>query len=1315
MAEKFTLGDRVTVVGKDLRGQVGFIGETDFSPGKWYGLILDEPKGKNNGTVQGRAYFECEENHGLFIRESQLQAENTTLAPPKTTSKLVSPRSSLRMATPRSSKLPGLTAKTTSRIPSAPSGLSSMGSTTKRTSREMPSPRLGTARKSRYGTGGTLAESSSAESLGAVSIRSESSETAKSITKIEELEEKASTLSTQSSILQTLSEENRSLKMTVEDLEAQLNIMKELVELRDNLEMAYLDKEMAEEKIEELQTELDRVRDEAEALRTELEILKAERETEGLEETEDVPTSSVANKALEDQNVRLREALVGMRDLSAQERHKTLKLERICEDQRKEIDDMTALKDKLEANVEEVNKQLLEALDQMSAYMGSEKIIDNLTTKVLGLEEELEETREKLLELERDSAITQELVEAQSEAEKEFRDEIATLQTTIAKMKRVQDEMKNLIADRDSTILKFRDLVSQLHEKIEQISRDNADKDREIEESTATIQAMRSMGASAESVEYKMKLEQSRGKKGAFEIEMRILEADLAGKHVYYLSKFVPANFMQRGGDHDAILLLLLIPRLMRKCEMLHASAKQNFFMSPESFSDVLNSAQALLKEPAVDRASFGHRLSRLVLGITGILRQCSIAMDHCSVDAFVRLAAFYPEFSVQEKTIDVFVELLRRDQLDENVPLEGAERAFIQLCQLLHGSLTEVINTGREKPLRKRDDIYSWLTDSLWLQDSARTFQSAVEAILMEVSRIKCLMLSGSETTEMGLFLKEIHGDAEETRNALRKIARFLPADGESKDVVALDKGVREIIKSSHGRVDLLVLAFQDISKACVRQILSSGGADPSSLGLTSEKVKELAFVAVENASHKSLVRFLNSEDSDASFVGPLVMLKKFMSGVRVNATDIATNLAQGKYDMSLKPDESATDWKNVTSPLELRAVMIKEEMKDAENLRTKLEMRDQDIKDLKKLLKQKQEEMSELAIRRDMAEKKLLLVSQEKQLSEERWTRRLEDAQALIAKKEKECAEIVDQLQKDVDTSENEKQQLKARLLAVNKFQALEGESILFFVRNFEAGLGKIGTPGSPTSSVPPMSLPAMASTALTAGMSPLAAMMSQSPGRGSMGGVHGEQIRVLEEERDALRRLVRVLEEKNASMVVDDMKNKMLSLKPLVVPKKRGSGGPEDRLDELQKQTHRLLDRIFKESVLPVIDITKRHGQEIHLTELTWPGAELLERQRNTKKLRDELEDLRSQSLDAAIRAEVGGRMTESTGAVFGRPLYTKALLEKRSSSDKETLVARLTVPKSVAQRMNLPIDEPVKRIRVDGREWAELMLRLGPGVC
>lgn len=75
------VGSLVEVIGKGQRGTVAYIGTTLFASGKWVGVILDEAKGKNDGTVQGKRYFTCEENHGIFVRQSQVRAETRGIRP----------------------------------------------------------------------------------------------------------------------------------------------------------------------------------------------------------------------------------------------------------------------------------------------------------------------------------------------------------------------------------------------------------------------------------------------------------------------------------------------------------------------------------------------------------------------------------------------------------------------------------------------------------------------------------------------------------------------------------------------------------------------------------------------------------------------------------------------------------------------------------------------------------------------------------------------------------------------------------------------------------------------------------------------------------------------------------------------------------------------------------------------------------------------------------------------------------------------------------------------------------------------------------
>lgn len=74
-----TLHMRVVVNGAKA-GVVRFVGPTQFAGGKWVGVELDEPVGKNDGSVNGVAYFHCRPSHGIFSPVSRVSLEPQPLA-----------------------------------------------------------------------------------------------------------------------------------------------------------------------------------------------------------------------------------------------------------------------------------------------------------------------------------------------------------------------------------------------------------------------------------------------------------------------------------------------------------------------------------------------------------------------------------------------------------------------------------------------------------------------------------------------------------------------------------------------------------------------------------------------------------------------------------------------------------------------------------------------------------------------------------------------------------------------------------------------------------------------------------------------------------------------------------------------------------------------------------------------------------------------------------------------------------------------------------------------------------------------------------
>ncbi|KAM9321450.1 CAP-Gly domain-containing linker protein 2 [Gastrophryne carolinensis] len=67
----FVVGERVWVNGIKS-GVVQYLGETQFAPGQWAGVVLDDPVGKNDGSVSGVRYFDCPPLQGIFTRPSKL-------------------------------------------------------------------------------------------------------------------------------------------------------------------------------------------------------------------------------------------------------------------------------------------------------------------------------------------------------------------------------------------------------------------------------------------------------------------------------------------------------------------------------------------------------------------------------------------------------------------------------------------------------------------------------------------------------------------------------------------------------------------------------------------------------------------------------------------------------------------------------------------------------------------------------------------------------------------------------------------------------------------------------------------------------------------------------------------------------------------------------------------------------------------------------------------------------------------------------------------------------------------------------------------
>lgn len=188
----------------------------------------------------------------------------------------------------------------------------------------------------------------------------------------------------------------------------------------------------------------------------------------------------------------------------------------------------------------------------------------------MALEEKVAELEEAVADLEALQDMSDQLAESSKELELELREELDLALGAARDAYRHRDAALETLADRELTITKFRELTHQLQEQCLQL--------QQRVQSTETSKF--GMGGAeqqlAEILDFQKTFAETRAQTKAVDLELRRLEAEEARNHVKYLLSFMPPAFLARGGDHDAILTLLLIPRMIQKLKYLCHKCEKN-------------------------------------------------------------------------------------------------------------------------------------------------------------------------------------------------------------------------------------------------------------------------------------------------------------------------------------------------------------------------------------------------------------------------------------------------------------------------------------------------------------------------------------------------------------------------------------------------------------------------------------------------------------------------------------------------------------------------------------------------------------------
>lgn len=452
--------------------------------------------------------------------------------------------------------------------------------------------------------------------------------------------------------------ELNNLRKAMKELEAKYEESERLQAEHDSiLEMATLDREMAEETAEAIKMEYEALKSKAEELELEVEVLREENRelASGMTPEE---KSSAGWLQLEKTNERLREALIRLRDMTQQQE---ADLKKQVEELEADLEDYSALKSNYEATKEQlrVSEANMEDLKQQVEALGAEDMIEELTEKNMQYQEQVTELKAVIEDLESLRELNDELEINHMETEKQMQEEIDFLERLYNEQRRKVAQQDETISDLEYTLTRFRDLVSTLQNDLEDMRVTQQLTESEANDLTVRSRAM---------IDLNMKLQSSisKAQTKTIDIELSRMEAEESEQHLEIMKLYLPEYY---DTEKNPVLAFLRFKRISFKAQLMSNTVKERMADSTNGLSsqDIFMSFDLL---------------ERLML-ISLLCQRFMAFMSSCSGEEFLTFEGAWYELEPVERNLNHYIDGLRKNEINEKTSSIELQRSAALLLHL--------------------------------------------------------------------------------------------------------------------------------------------------------------------------------------------------------------------------------------------------------------------------------------------------------------------------------------------------------------------------------------------------------------------------------------------------------------------------------------------------------------------------------------------------------------------------------------------------------------------------------------------------------
>jgi dynactin 1 len=761
----------------------------------------------------------------------------------------------------------------------------------------------------------------------------------------------------------------------------------EMSNYESRIEELTVDKELAEARLEELQEEMEKIQEKNEEIKLELEVLKGEIELEGVEGAANTFKSKQAEKEQE----QLKAAIIKLRDLSIQDKSELGSL-------RKKHDELGIKHKNLQKECESLKNQnsefmaqINELKNQVTATLGSVEIIEQLTEQNLDLEAKVAELKEAIEDLEAINEVNDQIQENAREEEKELREVLDLCESKIREYERQIEALKYSISDHDKTIIKFRELVKQLQFDNESLTRQLKEQHQNSLNTSSSSIAQNS----SSTYDFKQKFLDTQNLSKHIENEINKIELNSSRKYASYLISFMPETFVKQSGSNEGLLTLVFFKRLANKSDLMFNHFK-------DKISNLLSSSNggdSATTSTSSNQFAFYYEICCYMSNIRLLCNKFDYILNNCDLKLFTTISSMYFDFNRNEKQLDSLIELMQKDQLDESINLDSLEK----MCSHFQIILVNYLSQEKFDQFAMLNDLalYGFMSCESIAIDSQRVLQSLIDQ-----------KEDSSGSSEIVMLFREILFRIDEIRSLLKKLQRNLPKEEKLLSKIELNFPQRMITE-----IETLFNNFHLISTSLKEIYSSLNDTLISNESLSAKRLESLAYQACDKVFSK--------QDN-----GPYNNFKNALQQINSCLTQTAASLENGEFEKELSDEEFNIKKYLINSPMQKAADEFKMALADAENIRQRLEKKDDELKELKKTLKTKSDELSEQKLRINIVEKKFETQLKEYEEKNVKLTKAIEEIESAHAKKDKQSSDIIETLQQEVDSLSNERRDLKEKM---------------------------------------------------------------------------------------------------------------------------------------------------------------------------------------------------------------------------------------------------------------------------------------------